>query len=101
MIALPYRRTAMALLAGLVLAGCASQMDAPPANFGQALKAAKDAQRITGSERDDGMRPMARELPAGAMRPAPAGADGRSGSWGQMPGAGGSSGVLVVPAGSR
>ncbi len=92
---------AAAALALTCLAGCAAQMDTPPANFGSAFKAAKDAQRITGADRDDGMRPMARELPAGAMRPAPAGGDGRSGSWGQMPAQGGSSGVLVVPAGSR
>lgn len=100
MIVMPLQRAAMAL-AMTCLAGCAAQMDAPSPNFGQAFRAAKDAQRITSADRDDGMRPMARELPAGATRPAPAGGDSRSGSWGQMQGPGGSAGILMVPAGSR
>ena len=100
MIALRLRRATMAL-ALTCLCGCAAQMDVPPANFGSALKAAKDAQRITGADRDDGMRPLASELPAGAMRPAPAGGDSRAGSWGQMPAPSGSPGMLMLPAGSR
>lgn len=93
---------AAAALALTCLAGCAAQMDAPPANFGSALKAAKDAQRITGADRDDGMRPLASELPEGVMPPgAGQGGAGRSSTWGPAGGAGraGSSGLMILPAG--
>jgi len=101
MIAMPLQRAAVAL-AMTCLAGCAAQMDTPSPNFGQAFRAAKDAQRITTVDRDDGLRPLASELPAGVMPPGTgqAGA-GQSSSWGPAGGAGraGSSGPMILPAG--
>lgn len=97
------------LAASAALAGCATQMDTPSPTFGQALNAAKDAQRITPVNRDDGLRPLASELPAGVMPPAgPGGAGaGQTSSWGATGGAGaggsstgaGSSGLMILPAG--
>lgn len=67
-------RRCIVLLAAL-LAACAQHIDPPSAEFGRALNAAKAAQRLQPADRDDGLRPLARELPAGAARPAtPAGA---------------------------
>ncbi len=88
-------RRILPLAAAAVLAGCATQMDTPSPSFGKALNAAKDAQRINRSDRDDGLRPLSSELPAGVTPPAPGGAYG-GGSGPMAP-----AGVLITPAGSR
>lgn len=102
-------RCAVACAASLaLLAGCAAQMDTPPPRFGEAFKAAKDAQRINPVDRDDGLRPLVSELPAGVMAPSGtaglvgAGA-GQASTWGGAGSAGsgssGSSGLMILPAG--
>ncbi|MEY3974353.1 MAG: hypothetical protein RIS59_714 [Pseudomonadota bacterium] len=79
-----------------LLGGCtATQMDTPSPSFGKALNAAKDAQRIDRADRDDGLRPLASELPEGVMPSAPASGYGKGS--GQMA----PSGVLITPAGGR
>ncbi len=94
--ALNTSRSLLLMTALALLGGCtATQMDAPAPTFGKALNAAKDAQRINRADRDDGLRPLASELPEGITPPAPGGAYGKSS--GPMAPAG----VLITPAGSR
>jgi len=89
------RGFALAVAAALV-AGCATQMDAPSPSFGKALNAAKDAQRINRADRDDGLRPLASELPEGITPPAPSG-----GAYGRGSGPMAPAGVLINPASGR
>ena len=89
-------RSLLLATALMLLGGCtATQMGTPSPTFGKALNAAKDAQRINRADRDDGLRPLASELPEGITPPAPGGAYGKSS--GPMAPAG----VLITPAGSR
>jgi hypothetical protein len=89
-------RSLLLVTALMLLGGCtATQMDTPSPVFGKALNAAKDAQRINRADRDDGLRPLASELPEGVTPPAPGG--GYGGGSGQMAPAG----VLITPAGRR
>ncbi|MBU3694494.1 MAG: hypothetical protein FGM40_06655 [Rhodocyclaceae bacterium] len=89
------------LLPAALLAGCAAQMDTPSPNFGRALNAAKDAQRLTPYDREDGLRPQARELPAGVAAPPPAAAPAGGSTWGPMPASTTASGGLIMPTGVR